>query len=96
MLSGYDNNRKSNGYYRLDPASGTITPLINENKRVGFVTKIPATGQMVYTRQTTNEYPDLWIADANFKGGRKVTDFGKQLDAFWTGTSELVLLLLIE
>lgn len=90
VLSGYDNNQKSNGYYRLDPTSGTVTPLITENKRITFVTKIPLTGQMVYTRQTTNEYPDLWISDANFKGGKKITDFGKQLDSFLIGTSELV------
>jgi dipeptidyl aminopeptidase/acylaminoacyl peptidase len=89
-LSGYDNNRKSNGYYRLRPESGGIIHLITENKRITFVTKVKGTGQMVYSRQTTNEYPDLWLADKDFKGGRKITDFGKQLDQFLIGTSELV------
>jgi dipeptidyl aminopeptidase/acylaminoacyl peptidase len=89
-LSGYDNNRKSNGYYRLRPESGGIIHLITEDKRITFVTKVKGTGQMVYTRQTTNEYPDLWLADKDFKGGRKITDFGKQLDQFLIGTSELV------
>jgi dipeptidyl aminopeptidase/acylaminoacyl peptidase len=89
-LSGYDNIRKSNGYYRLRPESGGIIQLITEDKRITFVTKVKGTGQMVYSRQTTNEYPDLWLADKDFKGGRKITDFGKQLDQFLIGTSELV------
>jgi dipeptidyl aminopeptidase/acylaminoacyl peptidase len=90
ILVGYDHNRKSQGYYRLDPKTGIITTLIDENKRISFVSRVKGTGQMVYTRQTTNEYPDLWLADKDFKGAKKVTEFGKQLDAFWIGTSELV------
>jgi len=90
VLVAYDHNRKSQSYYRLDPKTGSLTALIDENKRINFVSRIKSTGQIVYSRQTTNEYPDVWLADKDFKGGKKLTDFGKQLDSFLIGTSELV------
>lgn len=90
VLTGYDNARKSNGFYRVSPSTGAVTTLLEEDRRLTFVTKVKDSGQMVYSRQTTNEYPDLWLANADFKQGKKVTDFGKQLDQFLIGRSELV------
>jgi len=45
---------------------------------------------LVLTAERYNEFPDLHSTDPTFKALKKVSDVGKQMDAFLWGTAELI------
>jgi dipeptidyl aminopeptidase/acylaminoacyl peptidase len=90
LLSSFDTNRKSGGYARLEPGNPRPKSLIHEDKSFGGLSKAKNANVLAYTRQCFVEFPDLWLADVDFQGARKITRANPQQDDYLWGTAELV------
>ena len=90
-LNAFEIYTKANGFYR-DRFDGTREPqqLLMEDARFGGVRKAAGEDVYIYTRSTFQEFPDIWVADENFIGARKITDANPQQEEYSWGSSELV------
>src|SRR5690625_6494047 len=45
---------------------------------------------LLYTRSSFEEFPDLWVANTDFEGARKISNANPQQSEYLWGTAELV------
>ena len=90
---------KKSGVGRIDPSKAGVNVLLwddgayNMSGQFQPVPPLKARKAEVFafTRQTAVDYPDYYVADASFKGGKKVTDANpQQKDYLWTPGAKLV------
>ncbi|HSG80979.1 MAG TPA: prolyl oligopeptidase family serine peptidase, partial [Gemmatimonadota bacterium] len=89
-LFTFSEPRKNFGFYRTRVGRGGLERLLEEDKMFRFLAKADDADVLLYTREDYDEFPDLWVADLNFGGARKLTDVNPQIAEFAWGTSELV------
>ncbi len=96
LVSAFDIDTKDAGFYR-DRVSGDRQPqqLLMMAKSFGSgysgpsVTKAEDSDALLFTRQSFEEFPDLWVSDLSFGNMRKVSDANPQMAEFLWGSSEL-------
>ena len=90
-LTAFQLDTKQNGVYR-DRFGGSGEPqrLLMADARFDDLLKAEDADVVVYSRSTFQEFPDLWVADDELEGARKVTDANPQQDQYAWGTAELV------
>ncbi len=90
-LSSFHLYTKASGVYR-DRFDGNRAPqeLVTDDVRFSAIRKAESADVMLYEQSTFEEFPDIWVADADFRGARKVTDANPQQDEYLWGTAELV------
>ncbi len=71
-------------------AAGKPHRLYYADKNIGGVTRPVSSQRFFFTQGTFAEYPDLWTADANFTGLRKLSDTNPQQSEYRWGNSELI------
>lgn len=80
------------GFFR-DKVEGTNPPenLMIADKSFGYRYPIKAkkADVFLFTRESFDESPDLWVSDVDFKQPKKITEMGKQMDPFLWGKAEL-------
>jgi dipeptidyl aminopeptidase/acylaminoacyl peptidase len=82
---------KKGGIARLSPGKTGAESLLWEAAGFGRVMKATNADRIVYSRETFTEAPELFASDLSFKAGRKLTDNGKQQQAFhWSAGAMLV------
>jgi dipeptidyl aminopeptidase/acylaminoacyl peptidase len=96
LLSSYHNKRKNHGFYSCELGKGQVTRLLEENKKFQFLAKAKNAGVLMYTRESFEEFPDLWVADPPFSSPKKISDVNPQISQFAWGTPELVEWLSID
>jgi dipeptidyl aminopeptidase/acylaminoacyl peptidase len=89
LLSSYHDLQKSFGFYRARADRPGVTRLMEDDRRFAFRAKAEDADAYLYTREAYDEFPDLWVADTDFSGARKVTDVNPQIAEFAWGTAEL-------
>jgi dipeptidyl aminopeptidase/acylaminoacyl peptidase len=89
LISGYHDLDKSFAYYRAQVDRPGVSPLLAEDKRFQFLSRAEDVDVLLYTREAYDEFPDLWVADADFSAPRKVTDVNPEIADFAWGTAEL-------
>ena len=90
-LAGFDEADKSFGFFRMNTGTGGLETLLDQEKRFRFLEKAEDADLVLYTREDYDEFPDLWVADLDFRDRRKVTEVNPGLlEEFAWGTSELV------
>lgn len=89
LLTAYSDEEKFTAFYRLLPGKG-VEKLLEERKRFKFLAKAKNTDRVIYTRESFEEFPDIWVSDLEFKSPVRVTDVNPQMGDFLWGTSELV------
>ncbi len=90
LLSGYDTKNKNWGLYLNDfSAYGTMHRL-EESKKFRFAGKAKYTEDLLISRESFDEFPDLWLTDMRFDKPVKLTDVNPQMKDFKWGTAELV------
>jgi dipeptidyl aminopeptidase/acylaminoacyl peptidase len=89
LLSSYHDLQKSFGFYRARADRAGATRLVEDDRRFAFRAKAEDADAFLYTREAYDEFPDLWVADSDFAGARKVTELNPQLDEFAWGKAEL-------
>jgi dipeptidyl aminopeptidase/acylaminoacyl peptidase len=88
--SGFNTKSKETGVFKID--FNTIGPeLIQfEKRKYSLLAQSDNAKTILFTKQSFDEVPDLWIGDSALKVNKKVTDYGKQLESYNWGKAELV------
>lgn len=90
VLRGFDKKSKESGFYSLNPKSLQKTVLLKSEKRLfDNLKKSKQENVLVYTRQSTNEFPNIWITN-DFKTVQQVSNVNQHDAEFLRGTAELV------
>ena len=90
VLRGFDKKTKESAFYTLNPKSFPKSILIKSDQKLfEGLKKSNHENVFVYTRQSTNEFPNVWTTK-DFKSVEKVSNVNKHDNEFLRGTSELV------
>ena len=91
LLRATDDDSKATGYWRAH-AGQTQAPerLLHLDKRLGNPIRARNADVYLYSQETFEQSPDLWVAVADFKSPRRVSDINPQQPQYRWGTSELV------
>jgi dipeptidyl aminopeptidase/acylaminoacyl peptidase len=90
LLSSYHNWLKHYGFYSCRVGSAGTKKLLEEKKRFRFLAKAKNADVLMYTRESYQEYPDIWVSSQKFTSPQKVTDANPQVSEFAWGSAELV------
>jgi len=90
LLSSYHDLNKNFGFYSCTPASPGVKKLLEENKRFQFIAKAKNADSILYSRESFEEFPDLWTSDSAFSSSRKISNVNPQIADFAWGSAELV------
>lgn len=90
MLSAFNETTKQSGFYKLSLKDGKLTKLVMDNYRFVGAVKSANANQVLFTRESFREFPDVWTSDLNLGGLRKLTDANPQMKNYFWGTVELV------
>jgi dipeptidyl aminopeptidase/acylaminoacyl peptidase len=89
LLSAYGEWTKKSGYFRARPGQDP-QELLFADEMIRGVLKADDADRVAFTRQTFQEFPDVWVSDTRFRGPRKVTDANPQIAEFLWGRRVLV------
>ncbi|MDD4644382.1 MAG: prolyl oligopeptidase family serine peptidase [Bacteroidales bacterium] len=84
------NTNKKTGFCRFAIGNPEIRILKLDDCSYNRPTKAKSADKFIWTRSTVREYPDLWIGDASFKGGEKITNTNPQQSEYIWADAELV------
>jgi dipeptidyl aminopeptidase/acylaminoacyl peptidase len=91
LLSATDDRTKATGYYRLSLAGpGDPSRAIMIAKLMGGLQKAKKADVYVFTIQTFNEFPDLWVSGPTFTDMKKISDANPQQAEYIWGKAELI------
>lgn len=91
LLHYFDHKDKSSGYVRLAPRTGQITKLIGSDHRYTTrVTKSKKSDQLLFTKESFAEFPDIQYTNLNFKSPKKISTANPQQSEYGWGTAEIV------
>ena len=90
-LTAFRRSTKASGVYR-DRFGGGTQPveLLMGDAAYGSFERAADGDVVAFTRETFEEFPDIWVADLDLRGARRVTDANPQQAEYLWGTAELV------
>jgi dipeptidyl aminopeptidase/acylaminoacyl peptidase len=81
---------KKEGLARVEPGKAAATILMSGDASFNF-TKARDVDAYFYTRQTSQDFPNYFVANADFKSGRQITDADPQQKEFaWSSGARLI------
>ncbi|HEX5436936.1 MAG TPA: prolyl oligopeptidase family serine peptidase [Gemmatimonadaceae bacterium] len=81
---------KKEGLARVDARHATVKRLVWDDAKLDF-TRARKADVFLYTRQTSVQFPDWYVASADFSGGRRITDADpQQRDFAWSSGARLI------
>lgn len=92
LLSTFNENNKHGGFANYSPKNGKLKAIIDGP----YVYERPWLAQqdkkerLLFTRQSFNEFPNLWSSDLSFKSPKQITDANPQQKDYNWGTAEMV------
>jgi dipeptidyl aminopeptidase/acylaminoacyl peptidase len=100
VLMTRDDQQLSDGFFRVELATGTVTRLVEERKSYGplFPTSpmvridVSANGRrMIFAAQSAQQSEDLWLVEnGDFHTSRRVTDINPQITRYVMGESRVI------
>ena len=90
LLSAFNETTKAAGYYKLSLKDNKLTKLLIADYRFGGVVKAKLANQILFTRESFREFPDVWTTDLNFSAPKKISNANPQMKNYFWGTVELV------
>ncbi|MBU2494321.1 MAG: prolyl oligopeptidase family serine peptidase [Bacteroidetes bacterium] len=90
LISAYHDLEKFTAIYSASVNKPGTEKLIDGGKKYKFLSKAENKEVYLYTRESYQEYPDLWICGPAFNNGKKLTDLGSQFNDYKWGKPELV------
>lgn len=89
-VASYGEWTKKAGLSRVEPGTPGATSLVWDDASFDFQ-KARDADVYVYTKQTSREFPNYYVANTDFKGGRQLTDADpQQKDFAWTSGVRLI------
>ncbi len=91
LLRVTDTETMATGFY-TDTVAGDKYPekLIMEDRTLAFAGKAEEGNQVLMTRGSFTEFPNVWLTDMSFKTSKQVSDANPQQKDYNWGTSEIV------
>jgi dipeptidyl aminopeptidase/acylaminoacyl peptidase len=89
-LIAFNEITRQSGFYRYSFKEGKLTRLLWGDYRVAALSKARQASRFMFTRETFQEFPDLWVSDASFSAPRKITNANPQMNRYRWGTVEIV------
>lgn len=90
LLTGFHNKEKYTAFYKTVIEKPGVTLILNENKKLSLIGKAEESGEILYSRETYDEFPDLWVTTDMFSNVKKLTNLDKQREPFAWGKAELL------
>jgi len=90
LLSSYHNKEKHFGFFSCDLGTASVTKLLEEKKKCRFLAKAEKADVLMYTQESFEEFPDIWVADREFSSPKKISEANPQISEFAWGKPELV------
>jgi dipeptidyl aminopeptidase/acylaminoacyl peptidase len=90
LLSAYHNREKYYGFYVGRVGSSSVEKRLEEKKQFTFLGKAKKADMLIYTRESYEEFPDIWTSDMSFASPRKLSEVNPQIAEFAWGSAELV------
>lgn len=97
LLSAFNQETKASGFYSLDLSqsrsakdASSLRRLIMLNESVSGLVKAKNNDQVMFTRSTFRQCPDLWSSDLRFETVSRISDINPQQEEYSWGTAELV------
>jgi hypothetical protein len=90
LLKGEDEQTKADGFYECAFGSAAPNKLRVEDRNFGPPIKAREADVMVVSRQSFEEYPDLYVTDSSFKELKRMSDANPQQAEYQWGSEELV------
>ncbi|MGB5357517.1 MAG: prolyl oligopeptidase family serine peptidase, partial [Eudoraea sp.] len=90
LLSIFKEGDKSGGYANYNPSKKKSEVLLAGNFRYRKPLKALLDDNLIYTRESFKEFPDLHLSTANFKKSIKISNANPQQNEYNWGTIELV------
>ncbi len=90
LLSTFNEATKEGGYVAYDPRTNRITPLVSGPYHYSKPIKALSSNDLIFTRQSFEEFPDLRLTELDFKKPIKLSNANPQQAAYNWGTIELV------
>ncbi len=91
LLSAFHDWEKDAGFYRttLD-GEGSPERLLMESRSFSTPTRAEDADRLLFSQETFQEFPDLWVSDMEFEGRTRVSEANPQQADYRWGTTELV------
>lgn len=91
LLAAFHYGDKRSGFYR-DHITGDRAPeeLVFAMRRFSTPTRADDADRLLLTRQSVEEFPDLWVADVDFRSMRRVSHANPQQGEYRWATVELI------
>jgi len=81
---------KKEGLARVEPGKIGATSLVFDDASFNFI-KAKDADVYLYTRQTSRDFPNYYVASADFRSGRQITDANpQQKDFAWSSGARLI------
>lgn len=91
FLSGVNEVTRAEGYYTLSLLKpGVPSPLLTGNFSLGTPQKAENGNTIIFSKETFEEFPDLFLTDTDFRKPVRISDANPQQKGFLWGTAELV------
>ncbi len=92
LLRGYYDKKKTYGFYTARVHRTGTTRRLEAAKKFDFITKAEDSERILYTRESYDEYPNVWLSEGmRFDDVRQLTDLHTDLhEKYNWGTAELI------
>jgi len=90
LLSAYSDEKKFTHFYAGVVGQTQVKPLLEGEHKYTFELKAKKADRLIYTRESFEEFPDLWIADQDFTSPQKITAANPQMKEFFWGKACLL------
>ena len=90
LLHTFDENTKDEGFVSMNAKNGSQISLLQGSYHYSNPVKAALSDNLIYTRESFQEFPDLRIADANLKSSTTLSKANPQQNEYNWGTIELV------
>jgi dipeptidyl aminopeptidase/acylaminoacyl peptidase len=94
LLSAFNDRTKATGFFRLEPARNQAPrQLIYQEKMLGSLQKAKRAEVYIFTAQTFEEFPDLWLSGPDFENPKKISQANPQQANYLWGKAGLITYL---
>lgn len=92
LVRGYYDKKKYYGFYTLKLDETGTTRRLEDEKKFDFVAKAEDSNRLIYTRESYDEYPNLWVSNGqHFDEVKRISELNLDLhDKYNWGTAELI------
>jgi len=90
LLTTFNHTNKNSGYYELNRKNGRGRELLSGPYRYSRPVKAQAADELMFTKQSFEEFPNIYASDLSFKKVTQISDANPQQSEYNWGTAELV------